>query len=358
MLLDAATLAPLFDPKNKSAVQLKPDRQLNQVRFTPCGKYLLGAGHDGRVHRWDLSGETPVEIPALDGHRGWVQAVVCRAEGELVISADSWGQLRCGAYAGEHPAAAWTIPNAHDGWIVGLALSLDGRQLATGGHDRAVRLWHADSGEKLREFREHRVEVFSVAWAPDGQTVFSGDLHGRVIQWSAADGSLLREFDASVLHASNRLQEVGGARTLAVSATTNQLLVGGTKPKNGGNVQGVPTVLVFDIPTGALAKTFELGKDGDVYVTDLALLADGTWAATISGNPGTGKVVFFRLDAEQPIFEHTRLPNCHSIAGHPDGRRFAISATNAGSNGNGRNLDKDGKYPGNYSPIHLFTLTN
>jgi len=353
MSLDATTLTALFDPKNKSAQQLRPDRQLNQVRFSTCGKFLLAAGHDGRIHRWEVGGETPTELPAIGSHNGWVQTLVFR--GEEVISADSWGGLRCGPYGGEQPTVSWSVPNAHDGWILGLALSPDGTQLATCGNDRVVRLWNAATGEKQRELNGHATEVFSITFATDGQSLFTGDLDGKVKQWSVADGSIIREFDATTLHLSNRLQEVGGARTLAASRT-GHLLVAGTKPKNGGNVQGVPTILVFDIATANLTRTLELGKEGDVYVTDLACTADDVWTATISGNPGTGKVVFFKLDEEKPLFETTRLPNCHSITWHPDGTRFAISATNAGSNGNGRNLAKDGTYPGNYSPVHLFAL--
>jgi WD40 repeat protein len=356
MSLDAATLPALFDPKNKTTQQLKPDRQLSQVRFSPCGKYLLAAGHDGLVHRWDVSGDAATALSAIAGHNGWVHALAFRAEGETVISADSWGGLRCGSYIGDEPPALWSIPDAHDGWILGLALGPDGRYIATGGYDRTVRIWNASSGEKVRELIGHATEVFSVAFSGDGQSVFSGDLDGRVKQWSVADGAILREFDASSLHLTNRLQEVGGARTLAASRRGSHLLVGGTKPKNGGNVQGVPTVLVFDSATGSLLRTHEFGKDGDVYVTDLAETADEVWAATISGNPGTGKVVFFRLDDEKPLFETARLPNCHSLAWHPAGTRLAVSATNTGSNGNGRLKDKDGEYPGNHSPVHVFRL--
>ena len=59
-------------------------------------------------------------------------------------------------------------------------------------------------------------------------------------------------------------------------------------------------------------------------------------------------------DAE-PFFETKKMPNCHSLSLHPDGKRLAVVATNGGSNGNGRNL-KDGKYPGNWSPIFVLAM--
>ena len=50
------------------------------------------------------------------------------------------------------------------------------------------------------------------------------------------------------------------------------------------------------------------------------------------------------------------MPNCHSLAVHPNGRRLAVTATNGGSNGNGRQLDKSGEYPGNWSPVHIWEM--
>lgn len=353
-MLDVTKLKQAVDAKSIPA--LKTDRQISQVRFSPCGKVLLAAGHDALVHRWDMTGDEPTALKPMAGHQGWVQALACRAEGDVLLSADSWGQLRCSSFLGEEPATVWTVPQAHDGWITALALSPDGETVVTVGIDRTVRGWSVANGEKRFEWTSHRSEVFSVAFAFDGQSVFTGDLDGRVIQTALSEGNIVREFDAAALHVVNRLQDVGGARLLRVSTSGTELLVAGTKPKNGGNVQGVPTVLVFQLTDGALIRAIELGKDGDVYVTDLMETGDRQWLATISGNPGTGKLVSIQIADESPAFETTKFPNCHSLSLHPDGKRLVVCATNTGSNGNGRPVDKEGKYPGNYSPIHLLKL--
>lgn len=145
-MLDLTALKQAVDAKAIPA--LKTDRQISQVRFSPCGKFLLAAGHDALVHRWDMTGEQPLPLKPMAGHQGWVQSVVCRAAGELMLTADSWGQLRCGRFLGEDPAAVWTVPQAHDGWITGVALSPDGETAVTVGIDRTV---HRLVGDKWRK---------------------------------------------------------------------------------------------------------------------------------------------------------------------------------------------------------------
>ncbi|MBS0205503.1 MAG: hypothetical protein JSS49_21575 [Planctomycetes bacterium] len=358
---DLAALKTRFEPKEGKL--LKPDRQLNSIRFTACGRFLLATGHDGTVRRFDATLDEMTELKPILGHNGWVQRVALpqpreggATSDEVMFTVDSWGQLRCGSFVDETAAPRWSHAQAHDGWIQDIALSPSGKLVATCGIDRHVRVWSTADGTKLNEFTHPEWEALCVVFAPDEASVVSGDLSGVIRQWNLATGRMARELKAADLHKSDRLQEVGGVRRMTFSPDGRQLLCAGTRPKNGGNVQGVPAILVFNWESGELVKSTELGKDGDVYVTDLMFHPEGFLMITISGNPGTGKLVFRRLDDEAPFFETTKMPNCHSLALHPDHLRLAVVATNGGSNGNGRNLDKDGKYPGNYSPIHLWKL--
>jgi WD40 repeat protein len=354
MPFDAAAFKAVFDAK--PGEPLKTDRQINRVRYSRCGQFLLAAGQDARLHRWQIREGAVAALPPLEGHQGWVQSLVCLAGEPRVVSMDSWGQLRCSRIDGEPVESIWTVPAAHDGWILDVAVAPDNESLATCGADGLIRVWSTSRGELQGELPRQDAEVFCVNWSADGRSIFSGDLLGRVKQWSVSDSTVIREFGASSLHLNHRLQEVGGARIIQIADEGRTLLVAGTKPKNGGNVQGVPTVLVYDVPTGLLRQTIELGKDGDVYVTDLLALGDGAWLATISGNPGVGKIVAFHPSESRPWFETTKFPNCHSLALHSDKRRLAVSATNTGSNGNGRPINKNGQYMGNHSPIYQFTL--
>jgi len=345
---DPKALRARYEPK--PAKVLKTDRQLCMLRFSPCGKVLAAAGTDGTVRRWDA--EALAELPSLTGHGGWVQAIAFH--GDKLFAVDSWGSLRCWPFAEKEPKPAWHVAEAHDGWIRGLAVSPDGKHLATCGADQRVRVWSAEDGKKVQELTGHAADVFAVAFHPEGKSLVSGDLSGIVKEWDWSAGKALRSLDAKSLHRVDRLQEVGGARVLGFDRAGATLAVAGTTPKNGGNVQGIPTILLFDWATGKVRNTVKIGNDGDAYVCDLLLHTDGFLMAVTSGNPGVGKLFFQRPADAQPFFLATNLPNSHSLALNPAGTRLAVSATNGGSNGNGRGKDKE--YPGNFSPIHVFDL--
>jgi hypothetical protein len=120
-------------------------------------------------------------------------------------------------------------------------------------------------------------------------------------------------------------------------------------------VQGTPVVLLFDWPTGKPRHTLKIGTDNDGFVYDLHLHPDGFVMAVTSGQPGTGKFFFQRPEDAQPFFL-APLANCHALAVHPNGSRLAVSATNGGSSGNGRQLNQKKEYPGNWSPLHIWDM--
>jgi WD40 repeat protein len=351
---DPKTLAARYQPKEAKA--LKADRQLAIVRFSPCGRILAGGCFDGTVRRWDLSAEEMPELAPIKGLGGWVQALAFHSDGKRLFAADSWGKLCAFPYADAEPQPLWSVAEAHNGWIRMLAVSPDGSRLATCGIDQKIRLWSAEDGKLQTELTGHSEDVFAVAFHPDGKSLVSGDHKGVVKKWDLADGSVTREFDAKVLFSVSRLQDVGGVRAVAFDREGKTLACAGTTPKNGGNVQGTPTTLLFDWETGKLQHTLKVGNDGDAYVCELCFHPGGFVMGVTSGNPGVGKLFFHRPGDEQPFFIQTKMPNCHSLAVHPNGIRLAVSATNGGSNGNGRRIGKDGEYPGNYSPLHILDL--
>lgn len=342
-----------YEPKEQVVLSAEP--QVLAARFTPCGKYLIAGGYDARVRRWDLSGEKPNEIAAVEGHGGWTQALAFRAQEPIAFSGDSWGKLRAWRYDEPQPATKWQVEAAHDGWLRDLAVSPDGQWVASCGRDQVIRLWAAADGAKVHEFIGHHQDVYCLRFHPDGKSLLSGDDRGVIKQWDLASRSCVRQFDASALYTLSRLQDVGGVKVLAFDKTGHTLAAGGTKPKNGGTVVGTPTILLFDFASGQLKTTLSHGTENDCFVHDVHLHDNGFVMAVTCGTPGQGKLFFQRPEDKEPFFVTTKMANTQSLSLHPDGKRLAVLATNPGSNGNGRQL-KNGEYVGNSSPIHIWAF--
>jgi len=350
--MDTKELLKRFEP-TKNVKTIAAQTQVRSARFSPCGKVLVAGGFDARVRRWNTADDEPAELSSFDGHHGWVDGLAFRAEGELLFTGDSWGQLRATrGYCAEQPTVAWQHETAHDGWIRDLAISPDGRLVASCGSDRVCRLWSAEDGQKKHELATGR-DLYRVLWAPDG-TLITGDERGVVKQWRL-DGTLIKEFDARALFAVSRLQDVGGVQTLAIDSAGTLLAVGGVTPKNGGTVVGVPTLLVFDMTTGQQKHQWKLGTDNDCFVADVHFHHAGFLSLVTYGTPGQGQLIYLVPDEPAPVFTK-KLTNPQSLSWHPTGARLAVVTTNAGSNGNGRPLDKSGAYKTNQSPIQLFHL--
>ena len=334
------------------------DRQAGVMRFSAEGKLLAVGAYDASVRLFDASpanGELE-ELPAIRGHHhGYVDALAMAKVGgtPCLFTADTWGRLTCWDVTKE-PAQKWSHEKAHDGWIRQLAVSLDATKLASCGRDGIVRVWNTADGKLLHELKEHGEDVYAVAFHSDG-TLVSGDLKGVVRHWDLKSGKTVRQFDASVLHKLDRIQDVGGARVLTFSRDGAFLYVAGATPKTGGFVECSPRILRFDWKTGKQDFEWLLGEPKDGFVYELIEHADGYFIAITSGQPGNGKLLLLKPGEKEPLFATTKMQNCHALALHPDGRRIAVAATTSGSNGNGRQL-KEGKYPGNASPIHLWAL--
>lgn len=332
---------------------LDPTTQVTRVRFAPDGKLLAAACFDGKVRLWDVAGKEPKEQKPLGGFNGWVTALAFGPQ--QLFAAGSWGRLSATDLGTKDPKQLWAVEDAHDGWVRDLTFSAKLAAAATCGKDGFVRFWDSARGKKRHEF-EIKTDLLSVCFGPEGKTVLAGDLFGVVHECDIATGKESRTFEAKEFHKLDRIQDVGGVKCLMLSPDGKTLFAGGAEPKTGGFVQCVPLLIAFDYTTGKRLSQYKGANDNEGYVTDLAWHSDGAVIFTTSGQPGQGKFHVWKPGDAKPLFSGGKLPNCHSVALHPDGDRIAVSATNANSSGNGRVKGAGGDYPENTSPIQLWTV--
>ncbi len=74
-----------------------------------------------------------------------------------------------------------TVRFRHEQPVNSVAFSPDGKMLAVGGRDKAIRLWEAATGKLIRKLDVSRIR--SVSFSPDGKRLASGHDDTTVLVW-------------------------------------------------------------------------------------------------------------------------------------------------------------------------------
>lgn len=85
----------------------------------------------------------------------------------------------------------------HSGAVTALAISPDGQSIVSGGSDRLIKLWAADSHTEQGSFIGHTGIVWSLAWSPDGRTIVSGSEDRTIRLWNPVDGQIIQTIKRS-----------------------------------------------------------------------------------------------------------------------------------------------------------------
>ncbi|MCH8194142.1 MAG: WD40 repeat domain-containing protein, partial [Planctomycetes bacterium] len=167
---------------SKSLGQLPDMTEICGTAFSSAGE-LIATGTDGRIRIWDVRSQTL--LAEIEDQYKQIRSLCFSADDIMLIAASGNADVRRWDVTDlEHPQELSPL-RGHTAFVNQIALSPDGKTLASGGDDSTLRLWDPLSGEELVTLRAHSSIIQCLAWSPDGQTLYTGSGDATVRIWHA-----------------------------------------------------------------------------------------------------------------------------------------------------------------------------
>jgi len=200
----------------------------------------------------------------LRGHGGPVRALAVSADGQTALSGSFDTSAILWSLATD---TAQQVLRFHDGAVNAVAF-LGRNRLATAGADARIAIWTVGEPQPRQRLEGHTAPVAALAVSPDGRTLASASWDGTVRLWPLG-GDAPPEAAPRVLE--GHQQNVNGVAFLPDSSTVVSAGYDATLriwPLPGG---GAPVVVTLPAPLNAVAvapdgEIFCAGADGKVYV--------------------------------------------------------------------------------------------
>jgi eukaryotic-like serine/threonine-protein kinase len=284
-----------------------PGRLTFCLQFSPDGRTLAAGDRDGQVTVWEIpSGRLALTRGV---HRSFVHGMAFTPDSRQLITTSRDGVVRLlqldsheAIDLGGHVVGVGTVE---------IAVSPDGRRVASGGMDRAVKIWDPANRREMLALHDHTNNIYWLDFSPDGRHLATASYDRTVRVWDATP-----------------LDERPGPEALTLSGHTGAVLCLRFSPDGRYLVSGAADqrIKVWDLralgvqPAARELLTFEKHTR---EVCGLAISPDSQQVASVGGD---AILRIWDLTTGREAFASALQPTTFwAVSFNPDGRRLALA---------------------------------
>jgi WD40 repeat protein len=155
--------------------------------FDSDGKRIVTSSRDGTARIWDVATGTPLVV--LHGHSGLLSAARFLPDDKRIITSGIDKQIRI--WDAEFGKTIRTI-DLPDAAVLGalLAVSPDGRIMASALHDNSIRIADIETGNVRSILKGHELVIFRARFSSDGKKIITSSQDGSARLWDVETGNL------------------------------------------------------------------------------------------------------------------------------------------------------------------------
>ena len=298
------------DPKQlkRTHAWRTPNILFSLTRVPDSERVIVGSS-DFQINELDLAVEKPEPIPFVgSGHTSYVTGLALL--GDTLVSAAYDGQL---LFWSRETREQQKAVAAHQKWIRQLVASPDGQRVYTVADDMLCKAWNVGSGEAIATFTGHELltpqgypsMLYAVAVSADGKHLATGDRVGHVAIWDTESFEQIAELETPGMYTwdpKQRRHSTGGIRSLAFSPDGKQLAVGGVgRIDNIDHLDGPARLEIFDWQAGQRLHELENSKRKGL-IEKIIWSPAADWILTMGGDH-KGFLTFFDLQSGELLHQ-------------------------------------------------------